>query len=145
MVIGVGNDWRRDDAAGLAVVRMLRERPCPGLRLVELHGEPAALLDRWEGEERVVLVDAVSSGAPPGTIHRLDATTCALAGELHRSSSHHLSVAEAVELGRVLDRLPAALELIGIEGSSFEAGRGLAPQVELAAEQVAGRLAATLA
>ena len=62
---------------------------------------------------------------------------------LHRSSSHP-GLAEAVELARALGRLPAALELIGIEGSSFEAGRGLAPQVELAAEQVAGRLAGTL-
>ena len=139
-IIGVGSDWRGDDAAGLEVVRRLRQLGLPGTQLIEMHGEPAGLLDRWEGEQQVVLIDAVRSGAPPGTIHRIDAGAASLTGDLHRASSHHLSVADAIELGRVLGRLPESLELIGIEAAGFDAGRGLAASVERAVDQVVADL-----
>ena len=40
MVIGVGNEFRRDDGAGLAVVARLRDRVPPGVELVLTDGEP---------------------------------------------------------------------------------------------------------
>ena len=140
-IIGIGNEWRSDDAAGLEVVRRLRRLGRPDMKLIEMHGEPAGLLDRWEGDQSVVLVDAVHSGAPPGTIHRFDARSAPVRGDLHRASSHHLSVAEAIELGRVLGRLPRSLELIGIEAAGFEAGRGLAAPVDRAVDRVVAELA----
>jgi hydrogenase maturation protease len=139
-VLGVGNAWRRDDGAGLEVARRLGRDPPRGVRVLEHVGEPSGLLDAWEGEGAVVIVDAVSSGAEPGTIHRLDALARPLPARLFRASTHHLSVAEAVELGRALGRLPQRLEIYGIEGRDFTAGSGLAPEVELAVERVAVEL-----
>ena len=140
-MLGIGNPWRGDDAAGLEVARRLRAE---GLRALEREGEPSSLLDAWEGETDVFVVDAVSSGAEPGTIHRLDARAGPLPAELFAMSTHHLSVAEAVELARALGRLPERLEVYGIEGAGFEAGSGLAPPVERAVEAVAAELAARL-
>jgi hydrogenase maturation protease len=131
LVLGIGNDWRSDDAAGLEVARGLR---AAGMRALERGGEPTGLIDVWEGEEHVILVDAVSSGAAPGTIHRFDADAGPLPARLFSASTHHLGVAEAVELGRSLGRLPDKLEVIGIEGSRFGAGRGLSPKVRRAVE-----------
>ena len=140
VVVGIGNEWRRDDGAGLEVARRLGSSPPPRTRVVEREGEPSGLLDTWEGENEVILVDAVSSGAHPGTIHRLDALAQPLPAELFRASTHHLGLADAVELARALDRLPRRLEVYGIEGRDFAAGPGLAPEVERAVEAVTAEL-----
>jgi hydrogenase maturation protease len=144
-VLGVGNEWRRDDAAGLEVARRLRPGVAPGVRVLEREGEPSGLLDAWEAEREVVLVDAVSSGTEPGTVHRIDALAAPLSAELFRGSTHHLSVAEAVEIGRALGRLPHQLEIYAIEGRDFTAGSGLTTAVERAVEQVAVELRERLA
>jgi hydrogenase maturation protease len=136
MVIGIGNAWRRDDAAGLAVARQLRGA-LDGVDVLEREGEPAGLMDTWQVAERLWLVDAVSSGAEPGTVYRVDVTQNELPPELFRASTHHLGLAEAVELARALDRLPSHVVFYGIEGGSFEAGEGLSPPVEAAVGLVA--------
>ena len=137
LVIGVGNEWRRDDAAGLVVARRLRGT---GVRVLEQEGEPTALLEAWHGAEQALVIDAVSSGAEVGTIHRLDARAEKLPAELFRGSTHAFSVAEAVELGRALDRLPESLLIYGIEGGDFAAGTGLSPEVERAVDELVGEL-----
>ena len=126
-VIGVGNEWRHDDGAGLEVARRLG-----GLRLC---GEPIGLVDALSGEAEVTIVDAVSSCAVPGTLHVFEAGTHPLPVELFGSSSTHaLGVAEAIEIARSLGQLPARVRVYGIEGSRFEYGCGLSPEVEAAVE-----------
>jgi hydrogenase maturation protease len=136
-VIGVGNPWRRDDAAGLVVARRLRETLPTEVEVREKAGEPTALIDAFDGADVLWLVDAVSSGAEPGTVHRVDAAERPLPAELFRTSTHHFGLAEAVELARALGRLPRTAVVLGIEGASFEAGEGLSPPVEAAVERVA--------
>jgi len=133
-VIGVGNRWRSDDAAGLLVAQRLRGTTAA--EVVEHEGEPTALLDVWDGADVVWLVDAVSSGSVPGTVHRLDAGTEPLPAALFRASSHLVGLGETVELARTLDRLPARVVFYGIEGASFEAGDGVSPAVAAAVERV---------
>ena len=125
--MGAGNRWRRDDAAGLLVAARLRGT-IPA-EVVEHEGEPTALLDVWDGADALWLVDAVSSGAAPGTVHRLDASTEPLQSALFRASSHLVGLGEAVELGRTLGRLPPRVVFYGIEGASFEAGDAVSPAV----------------
>ena len=71
MVIGVGNEYRRDDGAGLAVVTSLRDRVPPGVELVLTDGEPTRLIEAWTGAALAVVVDAVRADPPrPGRMHR---------------------------------------------------------------------------
>jgi hydrogenase maturation protease len=142
LVIGIGNAWRSDDAAGLAVAHALQASPPPGVEVLAREGEPTELIDLWADAEAVWLVDAVSSGAPPGSVHRLDATSESLPAALFRVSSHLVGLAEAIELARALGRLPGHVVVFGIEGARFEAGEGLSPEVADAVERVAGRLRA---
>ena len=137
--MGAGNRWRRDDAAGLLVAARLRGT-IPA-EVVEHEGEPTALLNVWDGADALWLVDAVSSGSVPGTVHRLDASTEPLPAALFRASSHLVGLGEAVELARALGRLPPHVVFYGIEDESFEAGDELTPAVAAAVTQVAEALA----
>jgi len=141
VVIGVGNEYRSDDGAGIAVARRLRTLFSAGVTILEESGEGAALMQAWQGATWVMLVDAVRSGASPGTIHRLDARATPLPMGFFHYSTHAFSVAEAVELARSLDQLPAHLIVYGIEGASFTAGVEFSPAVEQAVEAVVERLA----
>lgn len=127
-VIGIGNDWRSDDAAGLEVARRLGGLALPG--------EPIGLVDALDGEADVTIVDAVFSGAAPGTVHEFEAGGEPLPVALFGSSSTHaLGLAEAIEIVRSLGRLPARVRVVGIEGAQFGYGRGLSPEVEQAVEK----------
>ena len=137
LVIGLGNDFRRDDGAGRVAARMIASAQADGVRVIEASGEGAALMDAWRDAESVVLIDAVHSGAVPGTIHRLDARAQPIPSNFFHYSTHAFSVAEAVELARALDQLPPRLIVFGIEGKDFSSGEDLSPEVAAAVEEVA--------
>jgi hydrogenase maturation protease len=132
-VIGVGNALRGDDGAGPEAVRRLRAR---GLDAIACAADPQALLDAWQGAERVVVVDAMQSGRPPGTVTRFDATRTPLPATGFRGSTHGLGVAEAIELGRALGRLPVSLEIVGVEGARWDHGAPLSPAVDAALDRL---------
>jgi hydrogenase maturation protease len=135
MIVGVGNRFRGDDAAGLSAAARLRER-FPALRVVECDGDVARLLEAWAGEEAVVVIDATASGAAPGTIRRFEAHREPLPAAFARGSTHAFGVAQSVELGRALGRLPARVVVYGIEGARFEPGLELSTEVAAAVESV---------
>ncbi|MBI3693895.1 MAG: hydrogenase maturation protease [Acidobacteria bacterium] len=98
-------------------------------------------MEGWSDAEEVILVDAVVTGVPPGAITVWDARTAPLAGDFIRCSTHAFGVAEAVELARLLDRLPPRLRIYGIEGTNFEPGAEPSPAVREAAERLAEQIA----
>ncbi len=73
VVLGVGNLLRRDEGVGVRVVRQLSARyelP-PEVTVVDAGTASLRALPLLEGAERVVVVDAVDVGMPPGTVVRL--------------------------------------------------------------------------
>src|ERR1035437_8359703 len=88
VVIGVGNEYRSDDGAGIAVARRLRALFPTGVTILEESGEGTALMEAWQGAAWVMLVDAVRSGASPGTIHHLDARAAPLPMGFFHYSTH---------------------------------------------------------
>ena len=85
---------------------------------------------RQRGSRLVILLDAaVCEPARPGRIHR---STVIEAESAVSTSSHGLGVPEAVELARVLHRLPERLVLLTVEAADTGYGLGLSPQVEAA-------------
>jgi len=145
LFVGIGNPLRGDDAAGLLAARALRELGPEGGEGAELGGEPVGLIEAWRGAEAVVVADAVACGGEPGEVHRIDAAEGSLPAALAGSSTHAMGLAEAVELARALDRLPARLLVYGIEASRFEVGTAPAAAVRAAAERVAAAAAGELA
>lgn len=136
LIAGVGNTTRSDDGAGPDVASVVRREQLPGVEVLELDGDLSRLLEACESRETVVIIDAAASGAPAGTIHRLDA---AGAAALRRpgTSSHGLGVAEFVALAEATGRLPSRFEVHAIEGASFAVGTRRTPAVTRACRDVA--------
>jgi len=135
VVIGIGQSLRGDDEAGLAVVRLWSETLQrvewdPNLRVELVESPGVALLNLLEGSDAAVLVDAVQSGAKPGTLHKLCENDLGafMAGA---DSAHGWGVAETLALGRQLslETLPLKILIIGIEVGQVEVGAGLSPEV----------------
>ena len=143
LVIGVGNPYRRDDGAGVVVIDRLRQQGHPDIEVVEESGEPVALIARWTDHPFVIMVDAVTSGAPPGTIARIECSngTWQQGTSVSAASTHGLGIADAVELGGVLKRLPERLLIFGIESADVSNGRGLTSAVAAAVDDVVRAIA----
>ncbi len=116
-LIGVGIGDTGEEAAGLAAVRRAAARLPTEVRVVESQGDGTALMDAWGGADVAIVVDVVSTGAPPGTVHRLDARAQDVADCPFQGSRHAADLAEAVGWSRALGQLPPVLLLYGVEGS----------------------------
>jgi hydrogenase maturation protease len=138
IVIGVGNDLRGDDAAGWETVRRLI--PSPSLVLHEHGGDAPGLVGLWGSDDDVVVVDAVVSSDPSGTVVEIDALAAPLPADVSWATTHGAGVAEGIELARVLGLLPKSLVLIGISAREFEHGAPMTAEVERAVQDVVRKL-----
>ena len=136
LVIGIGNRYRSDDAVGLIVADKIRKKHLPNVSVLEHSGEGASLIEAWGGFKTVILIDAVSSGAPPGTIHHLDVIVETVPTKFFHYSSHAFSVAEAIELARATKALPPSVMIYGIEGENFDSGEDLTRKVTSSSKKV---------
>jgi len=125
---------------GILIARKLKDRESDCVSVKEQSGEGTSLMEAWEGYDRVCVVDAVSSGAAPGSIHRLDASKEPIPSKFFSCSTHNFGVAEAIELARTLNQLPGHLQLYGIEGKDFQPGEKLSAEVQQAMESVADEI-----
>jgi len=145
MVVGVGNEYRRDDGFGPAVVAELARRQPDDARLSSvglsvIDGEATRLLELWTGADLAVVVDVVRDAADRAG-HRYELVQDELDGhaEDRSASSHGIGLGSAVALGRVLERLPRRLVVLAVCGVDFGFGTGFTPEVAAAVEPVARR------
>ena len=129
LLIGIGNDFRGDDAAGLLVARGLVAKGIPGLTILESDGEALSLLESWQDAGRLILVDATEPAEDPGATLRFDAGAEALPSQPFLCSTHAFNLAESIELARSLGRLPPEVIVYGIQGKNFGMGAGITPVV----------------
>ena len=144
VIIGVGNPWRRDDGIGWAVAEAVGQRLGPAVEVVESDGEPTRLRDAWAGVDVAVVVDAVRGGGVPGKIH-VWADTPELPSAPPSTGSHALGLADAIALGRALDRLPTRLIVVGVEAHETSPGHGLSSAVAGAVEEAVDLIATIVA
>lgn len=136
VLIGVGQSLRRDDGVGMLAVQSWQskypwylEHPDVRVEVEQLPG--LALLDLISNARAAIIVDAVRSGSPAGTIHQV--TINQLSGYTSgATSAHGWGVAETLVLGEKLnpEALPAEIILLGIEGERFDPGEDLSPSVQ---------------
>jgi len=127
VVIGLGNEYCRDDGVGPYLVDLLSAEPPPGVALVHTAGDPATLIDAWDGACLAIVVDALQLPEPePGRIHRVSVEElCAHV----IASTHGLGLVQAVQLGLALNRMAAELQTFGVEIADVSHGVGLTPAV----------------
>lgn len=134
VVIGVGDEFRRDDGIGPEVVSRLRGQAPEGVRLLVSDGDPTRMIEAWTGASLAVIVDvALADPSAPGRLHRIVVDRTADAST-HPVSSHGLGLGESVALARALDRMPERLVLHAVEAADVRQGVGLSPAVAAAAD-----------
>ncbi len=149
VLVGVGSPDRGDDAIGPAVVALITEWvlggslgvSAPGRRPVNLpagtqvvsRSDPTRLIDLLSGADLAVIVDAVRTGAPPGTLHVLatgiDQPPLPTAATDTAAGTHGIGVGDALELARALGRLPPRVVVVGVEAAQFDVGAAMSPAV----------------
>ena len=147
-VVGCGNAYAGDDGAGLEIVRRLREQWDGSCELLDRPQAGLELLDCMQGADVILFVDAVSSGAPPGTLHLvpLPSTDLETRG-LGALSSHGWGLAEALSLMSALGWKTPRLFLLGVEIGTLAPDEPRSEAVEAAIRTVVdnfGRLSALL-
>jgi len=114
-IIGIGSPFG-DDQLGWKMITVLEQEsstiPVSEWTLVRCDS-PSSLLSLMNGAECVYLIDAVQTGATPGTIHRWQGEE--IINFAHSLSSHGIDVASVIALGKALAELPPTLILYGIE------------------------------
>lgn len=129
LVIGLGSPDAGDDAVGPLVADAVARLALGGVRVLA-HEDPTDLPLLWAGLPRVVVVDAVRSGASPGSVVVVDAAASAPPPE--GRGTHDFGLASAIGLSRALGTLPARLRVVGVEGAAFAPGDPLSPAVDAA-------------
>jgi hydrogenase maturation protease len=135
LVIGLGNPLVTDDSVGLRVAAALRHilADRPDVDVAEDYWGGLRLMERLIGYDRAIIVDAIVTGAPPGTIHRL--TPDDLPTQ-HSASAHDVNLPTALEFGRQAGaRLPQTSDilLVAVEAADILSfGQRCTPAVEAA-------------
>jgi hydrogenase maturation protease len=130
-LLGIGSPWG-DDRVGMLAVRALADIFHPAQVAVSVHDRPgAALIPLVRGAQTAVLVDAVRSGARPGTLHRMEGQAVFAAGR-NLSSTHGFGLADALALADELGEGPSRLVLWGVEIETADFTEKLSPAVRAA-------------
>jgi hydrogenase maturation protease len=130
LVIGIGNDFRRDDGVGLAVAAEIAKRRPAGVRVMTAIGEPASILEAWTDAQLVIAVDAaMGEGATPGRIRRW---TPGNDDQPSVVSSHAVGLPQTYALGQALGRIPQKLVVLTVDIEDISHGLTLTPAVKAA-------------
>ncbi len=130
MVAALGNDMRRDDGAGPAVLSRLPAELGADARALS---SPVDLLGLWDGRRMAVIIDAVGPGHTPGEV----SVTELLPGPRvdtapngpFRAGSHTLGLVDVLRASFALGSAPDRVLLVGIAGTDFGHGVGLSDPV----------------
>jgi hydrogenase maturation protease len=135
LILGLGNPLVTDDSVGLRVVEQLKPLLADrhDVEVSEDYWGGLRLMERMIGFDRAIVVDAIQTGAPPGTIHLL--TPEGIATQ-RSASAHDVNLATALEFGRHAGaKLPenGRIQLVGIEAAdTLTFGERCTPAVEAA-------------
>jgi len=137
LVLGLGNPLMGDDGAGVAALTRLRDEwEVPGdVELVDGGTWGMNLLPLIESHDRVVLLDAINTGARPGTLVLLRREELPRYFAL-KLSPHQLDLREVLALAELRESLPETLIAIGVQPETVELNGRLSPRVATAVRRM---------
>ena len=139
VVLALGNDWRRDDGVGQAVLAELRH--LTGIASLAAVRDPLELLDLWAGTDVAVVVDALSAADQPGSVRVAALPLASDPGtpdSFRRGvSSHGLGLVEVLRVAQQLGSAPLQVVVVGVVGGDFGHGVGLTGAVSRAVPDAA--------
>ncbi len=141
LVVGAGNDLMGDDGAGIYVVNQLEALNPPHLDLRNCSTDLFRLATVCQHYEKIILVDAIRTYEPPGSIHWFmpeHAGNYSMNG-----SAHQLSVMDVLSLLPLMNAhfRDSDFFVAGIEPGNVSHQQGLSAEVQTAADEVVHLLA----
>ncbi|MBW2272528.1 MAG: hydrogenase maturation protease [Deltaproteobacteria bacterium] len=143
LVLGLGNLLLRDDGVGLELLQALRAERGHDERVEFVDGgtQGVALLGFLGGRRAVLILDAVSTGAAPGSVEVLRDPLAHLSPQ--GFGAHGANASGLLAAAQLLGELPASAAVVGVVPAVLETGVGLSGLVEQAlpgALESAGKL-----
>jgi len=139
-IIACGNLLRGDDGVGAYVFRELTKTGVPcGVTLIEAGTGILDILLCAEKDDKFLIIDAVISGNPPGTIYRIPVNQLSASME-NSLTLHDLGPQDIPALGHAIlgEEFNSRLVILGVEVKSTKFGVGLSPEVEEALPRLIG-------
>jgi hydrogenase maturation protease len=146
VVLGLGNVLMADDGFGRAAVQAFEETYAVGEEVMVADvGTPGLDVTPWLTDvDRVIIVETVKSGVPPGTLRVFDKTDVLRRLPSVRIGPHDPGVKEALLTLESAGRAPRELALIGVEPERTEMAVQLSPSVRAALPVAVEAIAALL-
>ena len=131
LVLALGNPLMADDGFGLAVLAELRRSAETRGPLILMDGGTWGmnLLPAIESSSRLLLIDAINVGSPPGTVVRLERAQLPRYFSL-KISPHQVDLREVLALAELRGTLPAETVAIGVQPENVRLSTTLSPVVE---------------
>jgi hydrogenase maturation protease len=126
LIAGLGNSLLMDDGIGVHIVRELRKDFSPGTLAVEVGTAVLDALHLFEWADRILAVDAMQAGGPPGTIYASD--ICDLEEPVSEASLHELSLLAALRF--LPDQRRPEVVVLGIEPEKIDYGLDLSSTLQ---------------
>jgi hydrogenase maturation protease len=130
VVLGVGSPLMGDDGLGCEVVDTLSRQWADSAELQFLDGGVwgMRILPHIEGARRLLIIDAIRTGGPPGALVRLERSE--IPRHLRQKlSPHQIDLSEVLALAELRGTLPVELVALGIEPERIEMYEDLSPLV----------------
>lgn len=139
LVLGIGNVLMMDDSAGVRVVEELEKRYCfpEGVELLDGGTSGIELLSYIGDRDNLIIIDALKSGLPPGTVVRVEGEDVP-ARFMTRISPHQLGLSDVLAAATISGRLPRNLVLFGVEPQIVSLGLGLSKEVRASLDKLVG-------
>jgi hydrogenase maturation protease len=147
LVLGLGNMLLSDDGVGPALLQQFadtRARWDGQVEFLDGGTQGLALLGLLSGRRALIIIDALRTGAPPGTIHRLTLPELHEVSPRRASSGHESNAGELLAAAQLLDELPDRLFVVGVEPEQIATGIGLSPSVLEALPAASDQIASLL-
>jgi hydrogenase maturation protease len=137
--LGIGNLIMSDDGVGVRVVQRLTEEYSfpPEVEIIDGGTLGLDLLPLLEGLDRLLIVDAMETGGPPGTITRLTGDQIPLAFET-RLSAHQMGLKDLLAVSRLLGNSVPEMVLLGVQPKCIELGMELSLPVAAVLDTLVG-------
>ncbi len=130
IVLGIGNLLLRDDGIGVHLVRALEDRRLPpDVEVIDGGTAGCDLLPLLSGAEKIIIVDALKGGEPPGAVYRLTPQDFQQQADYDVISLHDIGIMDALKMLELMDGYMPAAVIIGVEPGQIEVGLDLTPEV----------------
>jgi hydrogenase maturation protease len=130
VILGIGNLLLSDEGVGVHVANKLMEMDLPeGISVVEGGTDGFRLLNFITEADRLIVIDAVKTGAAPGSIYKFNIDEVKNCPSGFKTSVHQIGILEVINLSGLIGKTPHTT-VIGIEPQSLEMGMELSPEIK---------------